>query len=131
MDGNPDGLRILAKRSKLPVERIRYVPDAGEEIIQSIGRGILFLMAFWSGPAITAFTKLTEVITNLEANNLEIVVVDVDGSPELYHVPEFVHKLRGCGETAWIRDGKIIFTSGLGLNTQCFVPNTIALLAMP
>jgi hypothetical protein len=88
MNGNPDGLRSLTMSSKIPVERIRYVPDAGAEIIQSIERGVLFLMAFWSGPARRAFAVLTEAISRLRANDLEVVVVDVDGSPELYDVPE-------------------------------------------
>jgi hypothetical protein len=55
----------------------------------------------------------------------------VDGSPALYQVPEFVGKVHGAGETAWVREGKIVATSGLGLNTACFEPNTAALLAMP
>ena len=36
MTGNPDGLLSLAKYSKLPVERIRYVPDADERVIREI-----------------------------------------------------------------------------------------------
>jgi hypothetical protein len=36
--------------------------------------------------------------------------------------------VRGAGETAWVRNGSVIATSGLGLNIQCFVPNTILLL---
>ena len=50
MNGNPDGLQSLAKYSKLPIERISYFPDADENVIRDIERGILFLMAFWSGP---------------------------------------------------------------------------------
>ena len=57
-------------------------------------------------------------------------LVDVDGSPELYELPEFKGKVHGAGETAWVRDGKIIATSGLGFNTACFEPNTLALLSM-
>jgi hypothetical protein len=82
MTGNPDGLRSLAKYSKLSVERIRYVPEADERVVRAITRGVLFQMAFWSGPAIQAFAKLTEVVA----------------------------------------------TSGLGLNIECFVPNTRSLL---
>jgi hypothetical protein len=80
MEGNPDGLRSLAKYSKLPVERIKYHADADEGTVWSIGRGILFLMAFWSGPSVQAFAKLTEVLASLPSHNLELVVVDVDGS---------------------------------------------------
>lgn len=131
MGGNPDGIRSLMKYSRLPVEQIKYVPDADAATVRSIRRGILFLMAFWSGPSIQAFAKLTEVLARLDAENLELVVADVDGSPDLYELPEFRGKVHGAGETAWVWDGKIIATSGLGLNTGCFEPNTLALLAMP
>lgn len=132
MAGNPEGLRSLVKYTKLPIERIRYLPDADEKVIKDISRGILFLMAFWSGPSVKAFAQLTEVVAKLDNKGvLELVVVDVDGSPALYQVPEFVGKVHGAGETAWVRDGKIVATSGLGLNTACFEPNTVALLSMP
>lgn len=131
MNGKPDGLRSLAKWSSIPLERIRYVPDADAEIVQSIERGVLFLMAFWSGGALQAFAALTEVLSRLAADELEVVVVDVDGSSDLYHVPEFEGKVHGWGETAWIRNGKIIATSGVGLNIECFEPNTTALIQIP
>ncbi len=130
--GNPEGLRSLGKYSKLPIERVDYRPEADAGVINSIDRGILFLMAFWSGPSITAFAKLTEVVARLDqGGELELVVVDVDGSPDLYEVPEFLGKLHGKGETAWIRNGRIVATSGLGLNTECYEPNTVSLLSLP
>jgi hypothetical protein len=128
MGGNPDGLRSLAKYSKLPIERIRYVADADLETVRSIRCGLLYLMAFWSGPSVQAFAKLTEIVGRLSADNLELVVIDVDGSPDLYEMPEFKGKVHGAGETAWVKDGRIIATSGLGLNIACFEPNTLALL---
>jgi hypothetical protein len=128
--GNPDGLCSLAKYSKLPIERIDYRPDADGTIIGEIDRGILFLIAFWSGPSVRAFTTLTEVVARLDLNGkLKLVVVDVDGSTALCEVSEFLGKVHGAGETAWIRGGKILTTSGLGLNTNCFGPNTAALLS--
>jgi hypothetical protein len=131
MGGNPDGLRSLVKYAKLPAERIKYVPDADEETIRSIDRGILFLMAFWSGPSVQAFARLTEVLVALPAKDLELVVADVDGSPDLYELPEFKGQITGSGETAWVRHGNIVNTSGRGLNMECFWPNTLALLSLP
>lgn len=131
MGGNPNGLRSLMKYSRLPAERIKYVPDGDENTVQSIGRGILFLMAFWSGPAVQAFAKLTEILATLPAEDLELVVADVDGSPNLYELPEFRGQVTGSGETAWVRHGKIVSTSGRGLKVESFKPNTLALLALP
>jgi hypothetical protein len=90
--GNPDGICSLAKYSRLPADRIRNVPDADAATVRSIGRGVLFLMAFWSGPSVQAFATLTEVLARLDAGGLEFVVADVDGSPDLYELPEFKGK---------------------------------------
>lgn len=128
MGGNPQGLLSLTKYSKLPVERIGYVAEAST--IRSIRRGILFLMAFWSGPARQAFGELTEVLARRDAEGLELVVADVDGSLDLYLLPEFKGKVRGNGETAWVREGRIVSTSGLGPNSACFEPNTLTLLSL-
>jgi hypothetical protein len=87
MNGNPDGLRSLARNSKLPIERIRYFPDADESVVH--------------------------------------------GALALNQLPEFRGRVSGAGETAWVRNGTIIVTSGLGLNIECFEPNTLSLLTMP
>lgn len=132
MTGNTDGLRCFAKYSKLPVERLRYYSDADEKVIKAISRGILFQIAFWSGPAVQAFAKLTEVIARLDPDGVtELVVVDIDGSERLSAVSEFLGGVRGAGETAWVRNGSIIATSGFGLNIECFAPNTKMLLEQP
>jgi hypothetical protein len=132
MTGNSDGLRSLTNYSKLPEERIRYLPDADEKVVATISRGILFQMAFWSGPAVQAFAKLTKVIARLDPDGkIELVVVDIDGSECLSAVSEFLGGVRGTGETAWVRNGSIIATSGLGLNVECFMPNTRLLLEAP
>jgi hypothetical protein len=89
-------------------------------------------MAFWSGTSVTAFAKLTEVVARLDkAGTLELVVIDVDSLKDLDDLPEFKGKVHGNGETAWVRDGDIVATSGLGMNIECFVPNTLSLLSMP
>jgi hypothetical protein len=129
MTGTLDGLRSLARYSKLPIERIEYFPEADVNIVKAITRGILFQMAFWSGPAVQAFAKLTEVIARLDPDGVvELMVVDIDGSECLSGVSEFLGGVRGAGETAWLRNGLVIATSGLGLNVECFVPNTFLLL---
>jgi hypothetical protein len=88
-------------------------------------------MAFWSIYAVQAFAKLTEVIARLDPEGkVELVVVDIDGSERLSTVSEFLGGVRGVGETAWVRNGSIIATSGLGPNVECFVPNTVLLLEL-
>jgi hypothetical protein len=132
MTGNTDVLRTLSNYSKLPLNRIRYCPEADETIIGGIDRGILFLMAFWSGPALKAFASITEEVLRFDTSHvLQLVVVDLDGSPALWEMPKFLGQIQGAGETAWVRNGSIVATSGLGLNIDFFDPNTIMLLELP
>src|SRR5690349_699560 len=110
MAGNRDGLRSLAKYSAIPVERFKYVADAHTETIQSVHCGIVYLMAFWSGPSALAFSSLTRLLGELDpGSTLDLIVVDVDGSPELYDMtsdgPE--SWIAGVGETLWIFEGQI------------------------
>lgn len=60
---------------------------------------------------------------------LEVVVVDTDGCPDLYECPEFLGQLSGSGEVAWVRDGRVVRTSGPGYHPECFEPFTRELLA--
>jgi hypothetical protein len=131
MDGNVGGLRLLEKWSRLPVERIEYFPEAGKETILTINKGVVFLMAFWSMYAIKAFSVLTKVMSDLNADDVRLVVVDVDGSPELDELPELKGKLHGgYGETLWVYHGEILITSGPGGQSDRFRENTVDLLSM-
>ncbi len=109
--------------------RTRFYPEADRSIISTIRYGVLFVMAFWSGSARLAFAELKRVLEAADPDSrLELIVVDTDGCPDLYELPEFVGKLAGAGETAWIRDGRIVHTSGLGYHPECFEPYTRQLL---
>lgn len=134
MPGNANGPATLARLSKMPAKQVRYVPDADVGTIRSISRGILFMMAFWSGSCQLAFVRVTELLARLAPDDLELVVVDVDGSPELYDIAEFKGKIHGYGESAWVHNGRVVATTaGLRPNhaLACFEANTTALLALP
>ncbi len=125
-------MKSLAKYAQLPIERIEYHADSDTTLITGIKRGILFIMAFWSGPSVQAFRQMTEIINRLDPNaTLEFIVVDTDGAQPFYNHPAFVGKLGGCGEVAWIKDGAIQSTSGLGYNPDCLEPKTQTLLDTP
>ena len=119
----------LTETSQRPMDEVRFVPEADAQTIDSIENGVLILMAFWSGTAVHGFKALSRVLATGEARPLEFVVVDIDGAINLCDVEEFRGKVHGNGETAWIHQGKIIATSGIGLNIECFRPNTSTLLA--
>jgi hypothetical protein len=48
------------------------------------------------------------------SGKLELIVVDIDGCPDLYMLPEFDGRLHGAGEAAWILGGKTLFVSRSG-----------------
>jgi hypothetical protein len=110
--------------------RSRFLPETDQHVIAGIRRGILFVMAFWSGPSRQAFAELKRVLAQLDpGGRLELVVVDTDGCPDLYEHPAFVGRMHGAGEAAWVVDGQVVCTSGLGFNPKCFEPYTRHLLA--
>ncbi|WP_020474883.1 hypothetical protein [Zavarzinella formosa] len=109
--------------------RTRFYPEADRAVIGTIRCGVLFVMAFWSGPARRAFAELKRVLETVDpGGHLELVVVDTDGCPDLYDMSEFAGALAGAGETAWVRDGRIVCTSGFGYRPECLEPNTRRLL---
>lgn len=111
------------------VDRTRFFSEADRTVIENIRCGVLFVMAFWSGPARLAFAELQRVLETVDPEGrLELMVVDTDGCPDLHHVPEFAGKLHGAGEAAWVRDGRIVRTSGHGYRPECFEPFTRQLL---
>lgn len=121
MTGNADGLHVLEKFSRMPASSIRYVADADADIVRSIDNGVLFLMAFWSGPSLDAFSKLTKAIHDVGVGDLDLVAVDVDGSAGIYQLPEIaelyggvVNAPPGWGEVAFCRDGQIVGTAIIG-----------------
>lgn len=132
MSGNPDGLRMLARSSKLAAGRLTYLADGDQQAAKSIRRGILMIMAFWSGPALGVFRSLTETVAKLDLHEqLEIVIVDIDGTGiESLASKYFPDGLAGAGETVWIRKGQVASSTGFGMNLDCLAPNTAALLAM-
>jgi hypothetical protein len=131
MSGASDRFAMLVKDSALPITRIRFYAEADRSILQQIPCGVLFVMAFWSVQSRLHFRQLTEVIVALDQFCwLELVVVDTDGCSDLllkWH--EMTGEIvAGYGETAWVKDGQIICTSGVRYDPACFVPNTAALL---
>lgn len=82
--------------------------------ISSIQRGIVFLMAEWSGGAKWAHDHLVIFLKQSGISLDQLHVLDVEHHPELYDLPEFAGRIHGWGETAVVRDGRIVFVTILG-----------------
>jgi hypothetical protein len=114
-------LKSLAAKVGLPEHRLRFYAQADESIFSTVQHGIVFIMAFWSGPANVALKLLGETIRNFDTEErLELVILDTDGIPRLYDRPPFGDekhtKLGGYGEAVWIKNGHIeaVFTARPG-----------------
>ena len=125
-----DPLKALGELPASHAARTRFLPTADRSVFGTIRLGVLFIMAWWSGPSRQGFVKLKQVLAALDpGGRLELVVVDTDGCPDLYECPEFVGQLHGWGEVAWVRGGRVVLTSGMGYHPECFEPHTRELLA--
>jgi hypothetical protein len=82
--------------------------------ITSIQRGIVFLMAEWSGQAKWAYKHLTAFLDKQQPKVETFVCIDVDQESGVYDLPEFSGKIHGFGEAAVVKDGRIIFVTVLG-----------------
>jgi hypothetical protein len=82
--------------------------------IQSIQHGIIFLMAQWSGGAHWAHKQLTDFLEQRGVPPDRLATLDIDREPYVYDLPELAGKVHGWGETAVVKDGRIVFVTILG-----------------
>jgi len=126
-----DRAAIIKRDAGLLAGRVEFLLDAPVSTIDDIALGVFFIMAFWSGGSRQSFARLVHAITTLDPSRaLRFVVADTDEIPHFYESPRFKGTLHGWGETFWIKNGQIVSDSGIGLNLECIVPNTTALLQM-
>jgi hypothetical protein len=102
-------------------------------LLGTITCGIVFVMAWWSGGARTAWNQLKTVVRNLDQSGLiQITVVDTDGLSGLDGgigaATWGTAPLGGWGETIWVFDGRPIGTANYHDRNERFVPNTLQLL---
>ena len=79
--------------------------------MRSIERGIIFLIAFWSGPARKAFAVFADFVADFGDSDLTISIVDVDGAPDFYELLQLTpttQYIAGYGEILWVRNGQIV-----------------------
>ena len=102
-------LAVVAKHSALPFNRLKYLPRATADTIYQTTFGVVTILAFWSGPAIMAFRKYTSILASTpQAADLDVTVVNTDGIPELYDLPELRGRINGYCEVVFVRAGAII-----------------------
>jgi len=83
-----------------------------ESLIEGIECGIIFLMAFWSGPSVQRFKSACYSLEDAvmwERFSFHVVDVDSLNDSDLFTSSE---RLGGYGETFWIKDGLLVGSMG-------------------
>ncbi len=102
---------VLKKHAKMPFERLRVAGHLDELGMSSIRRGIVFIFAVWSGPAIIAFERFTRVLAGIDTTGVDLVVLDTDCLSSEAGNALWGGNVGGGGETVWIRDGVVVARS--------------------
>ena len=102
---------MVEKYSALPMDRLRVVSRFEDVRLPEIRRGVVFVFARWSGPAVVALQRFTKVMQALDTHLLDLVVLDIDGltnetEAQLFGTDGF--PAGGNGETIWLREGIIV-----------------------
>jgi hypothetical protein len=111
----------LAKSSVSIARRLKFYPQADRQLIYDVRCGIVFIMAFWSGPSFKVYPAFVNAVLRGDPDGmLEVIVVDTDGIEDWHVFPDVLDNLGGWGEVVAIHSGKVIRTSGLGYHPETF-----------
>jgi hypothetical protein len=94
----------------LSIEEQRLVLLSSEEAIdiRSIKRGILFILAKWSGASQLAFRALNKALASLpELDGLYLYIADTDSDKTQELLSELGDAPAGAGETYWLVEGQV------------------------
>jgi len=102
---------MVEKHSAIPIAHLRVLQSFDEVHLPDMRRGIIFVFAAWSGPAVLGLQRFTRVISSLDTRSIDLVVLDTDcltedSATQLFGAPSFA--TGGWGETIWIRDAHVI-----------------------
>lgn len=110
MQGNPDGAEILQRLAGSRTPHWQYYANADASLLTDIDTGLLFLMAFWSGPAKQSFSRLTAALEAFTEDQVSLTVIDVDGAGDLGQVAglQQIACLYGTGELVLVRQARVV-----------------------
>ena len=87
--------------------RLHHGPDY--PLPDSISKGIVFVIAHWSGQAKISRERLTRALTSVRLDGCEIHFLNTDNLDDKFRSDYRNPQMGGYGETFWIKDGKILF----------------------
>jgi hypothetical protein len=103
--GLPNAYRVILS---IPDQKLVLLPSDEAIDIASIKRGILFILAKWSGASQLAFRALNKALASLpELDGLYLYVADTDCEKTQQFFLELGDNPAGAGETYWVLEGRI------------------------
>ena len=119
MSGNPKGIELLAQYSEGLYSDFEYETDASDQTLK-IDCGVLFLMAFWSGPSVIGFKNICSSLTELDTpRSFRFCVLDIDGATDLMdELSRHEIVIGGGAEAYWFKHGKIITATAVHTGTS-------------
>jgi hypothetical protein len=99
---------VVREHSALPENRLRILDSFGDVGMAAMRRGVIFVFAAWSGPAVVGLRKFTKSMAMLPTNMLDLVVLDIDclaSDDALQLFGDSGFRANGSGEVIWVRDG--------------------------
>ena len=131
MPGDPNGYETLRHYcDDAMLARIDYVSAQEEEV--PLQRGVLFLMAFWSVPAVLGFKNVCWVFAQVGVPvDFVFRVLDIDGASRSLAttLSRFPVRIGGNAEAYWYRDGKILAATNVATATEERIRELLAEIA--
>jgi hypothetical protein len=87
---------------------LRVLQHVEELQLTEIRLGVVFVLAAWSGPAILALHRLTRLLSTLDLDSSDVIILDNDCLTGEDMIALFGHVFHGVGETLWIREGRVV-----------------------
>ena len=108
-----------------------YHSEYPEGLIEGISCGVVFLIAFWSAPAVARFKYCCYGLKDsVPWDRFELHIIDADGlKPE--DPFSDLQRLGGYGEAFWIRSGTIVNSIGSEWSNERFDELTRRLIRLP
>jgi|APTNR8051073442_1049403.scaffolds.fasta_scaffold19590_5 hypothetical protein len=109
MPGAQDGLQLLREYSGDTFSAYEFVPNA-EEAELRLTNGLVFLIAFWSGPAIVGFKNICAALSTIALpRGFVFRVLDWDVAEQfIEHFQNEGIFIGGNAEALWYKNGTVV-----------------------
>ena len=98
---------IVQKNTELSFDRLRLIQSLADLQLPDIRRAVVFVFAAWSGPAVIALRKITRLLSALDLDSVDVIILDNDCMTGDEMIRLFGRVFHGAGETMWVRDGRV------------------------